>query len=399
MNENQSKLRDSIVALLTEDGYNQKFFLSQVDELIASDAEHFFSKMLAIFVHLEFDEDEAKLHWERILDNCSQLSLQTGRGIGLRVAILDYFLNINRLLNNPMLVEIHLFKQTERMAMTDGLTGLFNRRYFDINLGKEVRRALRYGKDLALAIIDLDNFKQINDTRGHVFGDIVLKKLAEVLIKTCREEDVVCRYGGEEFVLLLPEISASGTIHLLERIRETIHSTTFFSDHAITFSAGVAAFPTHYENDEVLSIVQAADRALYQAKYEGKDRIVEYFSEKRKHTRFKQSWRIQWERVNVGSHERAHSDSIITQNVSLGGVRFESSEWLSLDEDLIVDISLGAEIPAAGTAIRIPGRVIWTRRLAETRLAYGVAFLDLSADQREYLGEVLPMARFLSDMP
>ena len=142
MENSLTGLQEAVIQFLTEDGYNRKFFLSQIDELVASDAEHFFSKMLAIFVHLEFDEEEAKLHWERIMLNCRQLSLQTGREVGLRVAILDYFLNINRLLNNPMLVEIHLFKQTERLAMTDGLTGLFNRRYFDINLGKEVRRAL-----------------------------------------------------------------------------------------------------------------------------------------------------------------------------------------------------------------------------------------------------------------
>jgi len=176
MNSNQIDLKDAVVHLLTEDGYNRKFFLSQIEELVASDADHFFSKMLMIFVHLEFDEEEARLHWERILVNSRQLSIQTGREIGLRVAILDYFLNINRLLNNPMLVEIHLFKQTERLAMTDGLTGLFNRRYFDVNLGKEIRRSIRYRKELSVAIIDLDNFKQLNDTRGHVFGDLVLKR-------------------------------------------------------------------------------------------------------------------------------------------------------------------------------------------------------------------------------
>ena len=190
MENSLTGLQEAVIQFLTEDGYNRKFFLSQIDELVAGDAEHFFSKMLAIFVHLEFDEEEAKLHWERIMLNCRQLSLQTGREVGLRVAILDYFLNINRLLNNPMLVEIHLFKQTERLAMTDGLTGLFNRRYFDINLGKEVRRALRYRKDLSVAIIDLDNFKQLNDTRGHVFGDLVLKRFGEILMSTSREEEI-----------------------------------------------------------------------------------------------------------------------------------------------------------------------------------------------------------------
>mgnify|MGYP001215709447 CR=1 FL=1 len=399
MENSLTGLQEAVIQFLTEDGYNRKFFLSQIDELVASDAEHFFSKMLAIFVHLEFDEEEAKLHWERIMLNCRQLSLQTGREVGLRVAILDYFLNINRLLNNPMLVEIHLFKQTERLAMTDGLTGLFNQRYFDINLGKEVRRALRYRKDLSVAIIDLDNFKQLNDTRGHVFGDLVLKRFGEILMSTSREEDIVCRYGGEEFVLLLPEVSTSGTIHLLERVREKIHSTPFFSEHRITFSAGVACFPTHYDEEDALSIVRAADRALYQAKYEGKDRIIEYFAEKRRHTRFKQSWRISWERVNAGSQEPASRDSIITQNVSLGGVRFESSDWLSLDEDLLVSISQSGEHDSGGIAIRIPGRVIWTRRLSENRLAYGVAFLDLNPDQRQHLGGALPVSRFLNDMP
>ena len=399
MENSQIDLKDAVVRLLTEDGYNKKFFLSQIEELVASDEAHFFSKMLMIFVHLEFEEEEARLHWERILVNCRQLSIQTGREIGLRVAILDYFLNINRLLNNPMLVEIHLFKQTERLAMTDGLTGLFNRRYFDINLGKEIRRSLRYRKDLSVAIIDLDNFKLLNDTRGHVFGDLVLKRFGEVLMACSREEDIVCRYGGEEFVLLLPEVSASGTIHLLERVRESIHTTQFFSEHRITFSAGVASFPAHYEEDDQLSIVRAADRALYQAKFEGKDRTIEYFSEKRRHTRFKQSWRISWERVNPGQRDPASSETIITQNVSLGGVRFESGDWLTLDEDLIVGIRHGNDDDDSALTIRIPGRVIWTRRLSGTRLAYGVSFGELSPEQSAFLGDALPVSRFLNDMP
>jgi len=399
MNSNQIDLKDAVVHLLTEDGYNRKFFLSQIEELVVSDADHFFSKMLMIFVHLEFDEEEARLHWERILVNSRQLSIQTGREIGLRVAILDYFLNINRLLNNPMLVEIHLFKQTERLAMTDGLTGLFNRRYFDVNLGKEIRRSIRYRKELSVAIIDLDNFKQLNDTRGHVFGDLVLKRFGEVLMACSREEDIVCRYGGEEFVLLLPEVSASGTIHLLERVRESVHATQFFCEHRITFSAGVASFPSHYEEDDDLSIVRAADRALYQAKFEGKDRTIEYFSEKRRHTRFKQSWRISWERINPGQHDPASTAPVISQNVSLGGVRFESGEWLNLDEDLLVGIRHGDSGNDQEQTIRIPGRVIWTRRLSESRLAYGVAFGELSPEQSLFLGDALPVSRFLNDMP
>nr|HPH03950.1 PilZ domain-containing protein [Spirochaetota bacterium] len=138
---------------------------------------------------------------------------------------------------------------------------------------------------------------------------------------------------------------------------------------------------------------------LYQAKFEGKDRTIEYFSEKRRHTRFKQSWRISWERINPGQHDPASTAPVISQNVSLGGVRFESGEWLNLDEDLLVGIRHGDSGNDQEQTIRIPGRVIWTRRLSESRLAYGVAFGELSPEQSLFLGDALPVSRFLNDMP
>lgn len=398
MQNSARELRDEVVRLITEDEYNRKFFVTQIDELMQTGTEtgNFLSRLLVIFVHLEFDEEEAKLHWERIIVNCRQMSVALGRNVGLRVAILDYFMNINRLLNNPMLIEIHLFKQTERLAMTDGLTGLFNRRYFDVCLSKEMRRALRYRKDLSVAIFDLDDFKLLNDTKGHVFGDLVLKKFAELIGKSCREEDIACRYGGEEFVLILPEVSGPGTLTLLERIRTQIHSLPFFTEHAITFSAGIASYPAHYDGDEALGLVRSADRALYQAKFEGKDRIVEHFSEKRRHARFKHSWNISYEVISPEAAVGASSETITSQDVSLGGVRFESGEWLDLDAGLVVSLR---HSDGSGEPLRVPGKVIWTRRLSPARLAYGIEFLEPSAEQKKTLSEYLPHNHFLAGLP
>ena len=137
---------------------------------------------------------------------------------------------------------------------------------------KEAKRALRYGKTLSLLIIDLDDFKAINDTKGHLFGDDVLKRLAAILTSISREEDIPCRYGGEEFVVILPETSANGALTFAQRLRAEMHAEAFFLDNRITCSGGVATYPD--TSDAIEDLLKNADKALYEAKLSGKDRCM-----------------------------------------------------------------------------------------------------------------------------
>lgn len=168
----------------------------------------------------------------------------------------------------------------ERLALQDGLTGLANRRHFDIALDKEFSRAVREASSLALVMIDVDCFKQYNDIYGHAAGDECLRKISAV-IKTNqnRPGDVAARYGGEELGVLLPGTDVRGAMIIAEKIRLEIHNLGI--EHAgnsagvVTVSAGVDAFVPIRDLDNPLELIQAADKALYAAKSGGRDRVCE----------------------------------------------------------------------------------------------------------------------------
>jgi len=162
------------------------------------------------------------------------------------------------------------------MSVRDELTGLFNRRYFQEALDREISGAQRYGHGLALCMLDLDHFKVVNDTHGHLCGDRVLKTFGQLLEKSIRKYDVACRYGGEEFAVILPDTSLDKAISLCERFRERIKAFEFIFENEnlhITTSVGVAASPAGGDISGE-QLVELADKALYRAKREGRDRVV-----------------------------------------------------------------------------------------------------------------------------
>src|SRR4030095_11997814 len=144
-------------------------------------------------------------HWDRAGAQRERLREQMGRDPGLRVAILDYFVNVSRDLRNPKVIEISIYQRTERGALMDGLTGLYNHGYLLQALRREVLRAKRHELKLSVAMFDLDDFKRVNDWHGHVEGDRVLVKSAAIVRESLREIDIAARYGGEEVAVVLAE--------------------------------------------------------------------------------------------------------------------------------------------------------------------------------------------------
>ena len=167
-------------------------------------------------------------------------------------------------------------EQMYESALRDGLTKLFNKRYFQDRLDGEIRFATRHGTSLALIMIDVDHFKQVNDTRGHVTGDAVLAVVGEILSAAVRNEDVVARFGGEEFAIISRSIDRAQAMLLAERLRRTIEARAIdVEDGApvkITVSIGVAAYP-EIPCKEPEDLVDAADKALYRAKAAGRNRV------------------------------------------------------------------------------------------------------------------------------
>lgn len=176
---------------------------------------------------------------------------------------------------SAMMFQTHIFvlvrrvSVLSRLSQTDPLTRIANRRSTDERLAAEIQRAARFGHPLSIALIDVDDFKLVNDTYGHPVGDAVLQRLASLLVRELRTIDVAGRYGGEEFLVVLPETDAGGASIALERILEAVRGDRQLS---ITVSAGISEFETN--GRAASDLLDAADRALYQAKRSGKNRAV-----------------------------------------------------------------------------------------------------------------------------
>lgn len=169
---------------------------------------------------------------------------------------------------------IGLFDDVEQLSIMDGLTGTFLRRYFLERFGQEISRAQESKMNLAFIMVDLDHFKQCNDNFGHLVGDVALEEVADILKQNIREIDLVARFGGEEFCVLLPETQKSGAFSVAERIRKAVESRTikaYDESIKITISMGISSFPEDSKNLD--GLIESADKALYEAKKHGRNRI------------------------------------------------------------------------------------------------------------------------------
>jgi diguanylate cyclase (GGDEF)-like protein len=174
------------------------------------------------------------------------------------------------------IANIRLREALRTQSVRDALTGLYNRRYLEEVMDREIRRAGRAGQSLGVLMLDLDHFKRFNDTYGHDAGDAVLREAAAFLLKNVRAEDFVCRFGGEEFVVILPTADLEGARTRGERLQTKMRELSILhqgrSLGMVTFSVGVAAFPEHGMSPKEL--MAAADAAMYEAKRGGRDRVM-----------------------------------------------------------------------------------------------------------------------------
>lgn len=170
--------------------------------------------------------------------------------------------------------KVILYKKVQEMSITDSLTEVSTRRYFLERLTEELRRSMRHKTNLSFLMLDLDHFKEKNDRFGHLVGDVILKEVAVILKSNLREIDIIGRYGGEEFAIVLAGISRDGAIQVAERIRQNIEGAVFKAyDEVVstTVSIGISVFPD--DGAEVNSLIESADKALYKAKETGRNRI------------------------------------------------------------------------------------------------------------------------------
>src|SRR5437899_4984799 len=164
-----------------------------------------------------------------------------------------------------------VFQKLQQQSITDGLTGIKTRRFFWEALSAEWKRASRSGRPFSVVLVDLDKFKEVNDTFGHLEGDLVLARVGRLLEQKCRQSNVVARYGGDEFIILMPETGVEQAEILAERLRLWLATDPMLSEQHITGSFGVARFPVHGFSAD--NIIRVADTGMYVSKKAGGDRV------------------------------------------------------------------------------------------------------------------------------
>ncbi len=344
--------------------------------------------LLRLLSQLDYTDKEAREHWDAIFAHQEGLSAKLGREASLQVAALDYFQNVASEIRVPKILEMSTFLATEKSAITDGLTGLYNRQFFDASLRRELKRARRYGLSFSLVMLDVDDFKIVNDEHGHVVGDEALTLTSNVIRASVREIDVACRYGGEEFALILPETSRTGAYIVSERIRLDVkdvfrHELVSTAHIDLSVSGGIAIYPTDSNSAE--GLVRMADKALYRSKHDGKDQITLHADEKRRSPRLEARKLLVFRERDGRDRQKLQSE---TKNLSRNGVLVECRVPLSVGTELEIDVHL----PHNESRFVLTGRVV---RLEETsgatgdpvRYQVGVAFVaDTDEDARKLEG-------------
>ena len=220
-----------------------------------------------------------------------------------------------------------LFEMVKEQAITDSMTTLFNRRYFEECLMKEVVRSKRQGQMFTIIGIDLDYLKKINDVYGHNYGDIAIKTIADVLKSSCRSIDIAARMGGEEFNVILPGVDSQGGMIFAERIRKTIASINLEKIGNVTASIGVATYLEHSE--DVFELLELVDQAMYESKRKGRNRV----------TLAKPISEISWQEVAVGAFIDILTKHRIPIDQKTSSLLIEKLQEMNINKEMLYQVS------------------------------------------------------------
>ncbi len=244
---------------------------SYISELKESRGELFFPDFLYAITHQYFPPEAAEKLWEEVLRHKYEMSKALNRNVQIVVATLDFLANLKSAVHLPTLVNENHIAAIVNQSMRDGLTGFFNHSSSHEFIDLELKRYARHETVVSLIFTDIDDFKVVNDRCGHQEGDRVLKDLAATIETATRDSDICCRYGGEEFAVILPLTNAPVAAEIAERMRiEAMHICA--GGRTLTVSSGVAS--CEETTITAHALIEKADRALYQAKRSGKNRVA-----------------------------------------------------------------------------------------------------------------------------
>lgn len=242
----------------------------------------YYRDLIFALMQIRLPEEEAKRDWKEMLKHKYILSEKLGRNVGIHVATLDYYTNIKKSVTNPKIIDAKEYADTASRALTDDLTKAYNRHFFDDEFRRLFLHARTTGKVFSLIMLDLDHFKIYNDLNGHIQGDIALIGIVRILHAVCSQDDTVCRYGGEEFTVLLPSLQLNLALKTAEHIRQAVYDYRFVNEQALPQGRLSASLGVTTYREDVLSpqdMVEEADVALYRAKNSGRNRVKAFLSD------------------------------------------------------------------------------------------------------------------------
>ena len=332
---------------------NDDSFIKKVNKLYTTAGVEVLLTVFRLLAGIDIAPEKCALHWERTQMHKQKLSEILGRNVDITTALCDYLQSATRFLSHPRLIEASLYETVIHETMNDKLTGLFNRPYFDEAFNQQVALANRYKEDFTILFLDIDNFKEVNDTYGHLAGDAALQEIAAVILKEKRDSDIAARFGGEEFVLLMTHTDNVNALIFAERLRKQVEMMEItYRDQIIqlTVSGGIASFP--FNSDDPKQLLRMADSAVYLAKGAGKNTISLFKEEKRRYLRIKIHQPVLAKELDFNDSATFSGTS---KDICIGGILFENNAPLPLGALIKVKVPVneGTPVMLIGTVVRV----------------------------------------------
>ncbi len=377
-------IRKEILKCLDDFSYDDDKLISELNCINGNIGDEACQVLFSVLTHLDLTPDQAADYWKQIIAHRNSMSESLGRGVNLRTAICDYFCTINKSMTNPIIIEIRVLEDALYSLRYDSLTGLYSRHTFDEVFVKEIERANRYDKELSVLFFDLDDFKKVNDTFGHLAGDEALEHVARIVMGEIRAIDIASRYGGEEIIVVLPETGKAAAFVVGERIREKVENMKLnYNDQTInlTISGGVSTLPI--DATDTKNMIANADIAVYKAKEAGKNNIVIYSENRRRFIRVDFITNIHVHEVD--SKEKVNVMDIKSTDLSTGGILFKSNHSIDMGTQVQLQIPTGI----VDEPLLVDGTVVRVEKFDSNQFDIGISFIKVDGSARNELSRCI----------
>jgi diguanylate cyclase (GGDEF)-like protein len=377
-------IRKSVLESLDKYSCDDEKLISELNCIIDNEGKEACQVIFSVLTHLDLSPNKAADYWNQIVSHRKSICKSLGRNVNLRTAICDFFCSINKAMKNPIVIEIRVLEDALYSLRYDSLTGLYTRRTFDEMFLRETERAIRYGLDLSVLFFDIDDFKNINDSYGHLAGDEALKNVARIVMEEIRTVDIAARYGGEEVVVVLPETGKADAFIVGERIRGKVERLKLdYKGQVIsmTISGGIATLPI--DATDTKNLIKNSDIAVYKAKEDGKNNVVLFSENKRRYIRVDFITNI---KVNeVGYNERIDGHEVTSKDLSMGGILFESKHHIRINTKIQLQIPTGIY----DEPLLIYGTVVRVEKFSSTQFDIGISFIKVSNKAKNELSKCI----------